>query len=59
MVRPRAWVELDVLFGEASPKGRLPFDLPRSMAAVEANRPDAPFDTVDPLFPFGHGLDLG
>ncbi|GAA1055010.1 beta-glucosidase [Agromyces luteolus] len=53
---PRA--VLDVLFGEATPKGRLPFDLPRSMAAVEANRPDVPFDTADPLFRFGHGLDL-
>ncbi|MFC9561744.1 glycoside hydrolase family 3 protein [Agromyces sp. NPDC056965] len=51
---PRA--VLDVLFGDAAPKGRLPFDLPSSMAAVEANRPDVPFDTADPLFRFGHGL---
>ena len=36
--------------------GRLPFDLPRSMAAVEASRSDVPFDTADPLFRFGHGL---
>ncbi|MEU1971899.1 glycoside hydrolase family 3 N-terminal domain-containing protein [Microbacterium sp. NPDC019599] len=49
---------LDVLTGAAEPKGRLPFDLPRSMAAVEASRPDVPFDTVDPLFRFGHGLSL-
>lgn len=49
---------LDVLTGAAAPKGRLPFDLPRSMAAVEASRPDVPFDTADPLFRFGHGLDL-
>ncbi|MFB6612146.1 glycoside hydrolase family 3 protein [Agromyces sp. NPDC056379] len=47
---------LDVLFGAAAPQGRLPFDLPSSMAAVEANRPDVPFDTADPLFRFGHGL---
>ncbi|WP_232531935.1 glycoside hydrolase family 3 protein [Microbacterium halophytorum] len=47
---------LDVLTGTASPLGRLPFDLPRSMAAVEASRPDVPFDTEDPLFRFGHGL---
>ena len=39
-----------------SAQGRLPFDLPRSMAAVEASRPDVPFDTADPLFRFGHGL---
>jgi beta-glucosidase len=49
---------LDVLTGAATPKGRLPFDLPRSMAAVEASRPDVPFDTEDPLFRFGHGLSL-
>lgn len=47
---------LDVLFGDASPQGKLPMDLPRSMEAVKANRPDVPFDTVDPLFRFGHGL---
>ena len=49
---------LDVLTGAAAPEGRLPFDLPRSMAAVEASRPDVPFDTADPLFRFGHGLSL-
>ena len=47
---------LDVLFGDASPEGNLPFDLPRSMAAVVASRSDVPFDTADPLFRFGHGL---
>ncbi|MGX5697552.1 glycoside hydrolase family 3 protein [Agromyces soli] len=51
---PRAL--LDVLTGSAEPKGSLPFDLPSSMAAVEANRPDVPFDTADPLFRHGHGL---
>jgi beta-glucosidase len=51
---PRAL--LDMLFGVAKPQGRLPFDLPSSMAAVRANRPDVPFDTEDPLFRFGHGL---
>lgn len=49
---------LDVLSGVASAQGRLPFDLPRSMAAVVASRPDVPFDTADPLFRFGHGLTL-
>ena len=39
-------------------RGRLPFDLPRSMAAVEASREDVPFDTADPLFRFGHGLTV-
>ena len=51
---------LDVLTGRFAPQGRLPFDLPRSMAAVEAARPDVPFDTADPLFRFGHGItELG
>jgi len=49
---------LDVLSGAAPAQGRLPFDLPRSMAAIEASAPDVPFDTADPLFRFGHGLSL-
>ncbi|MCL2516003.1 MAG: glycoside hydrolase family 3 C-terminal domain-containing protein [Microbacteriaceae bacterium] len=49
---------LDALTGVVPPAGRLPFDLPRSMAAVEASRPDVPFDTADPLFRFGHGVAL-
>ena len=47
---------LDVLFGVAGPRGRLPFDLPRSDAAVAASRTDVPFDTENPVFRFGHGL---
>jgi beta-glucosidase len=47
---------IPVLFGEAEPQGRLPFDIPSSMAAVEASRPDVPFDTASPTFRFGHGL---
>jgi beta-glucosidase len=47
---------LDVLFGEASPEGNLPCDLPRSMDAVLESRSDVPFDTADPVFRFGHGL---
>ncbi|NED82464.1 glycoside hydrolase family 3 protein, partial [Streptomyces sp. SID11233] len=50
---------LDVVFGRAEPEGRLPFELPRSMAAVEASRPDVPNDTENPLFPDGAGLRLG
>ncbi|NQX13927.1 glycoside hydrolase family 3 C-terminal domain-containing protein [Microbacteriaceae bacterium VKM Ac-2855] len=47
---------LDVLFGVFAPQGKLPMDLPSSMEAAAARRPDVPFDTVDPLFRFGHGL---
>jgi beta-glucosidase len=47
---------LSVLFGDSGPQGRLPFDLPRSDAAVVASASDVPFDTEDPVFRFGHGL---
>lgn len=47
---------LDVIFGLAKPEGKLPFDLPRSNAAVEESREDVPFDTKEPVFRFGHGL---
>ncbi|OTB01180.1 glycoside hydrolase family 3 protein [Hypoxylon sp. CI-4A] len=47
---------LDVIFGLAEPEGKLPYDLPRSNAAVEASMEDVPFDTKDPVFRFGHGL---
>ncbi|KAI0097781.1 glycoside hydrolase family 3 protein [Hypoxylon sp. NC0597] len=47
---------LDVVFGIYDPEGKLPYDLPRSNAAVEAGMEDVPFDTGDPVFKFGHGL---
>ncbi|MEU4090607.1 glycoside hydrolase family 3 protein [Streptomyces aureus] len=50
---------LDIVFGRARPEGSLPFELPRSMTAVEASRPDVPNDTDNPLFPHGAGLRLG
>ncbi|WP_433794170.1 glycoside hydrolase family 3 protein [Actinoplanes sp. CA-252034] len=49
---------LDVLFGRSPTGGTLPFELPSSMAEVEASREDVPNDTADPLFPYGHGLQL-
>jgi hypothetical protein len=36
--------------------GKLPFDLPRSNAAVAESRADVPFDTKEPVYRFGHGL---
>ncbi|TDZ27551.1 putative beta-glucosidase C [Colletotrichum sidae] len=47
---------LDVVFGISAPEGKLPFDLPRSMQAVEDSHEDVPYDTKDPVFRFGHGL---
>jgi beta-glucosidase len=47
---------VDVLTGLAVARGRLPFDLPSSSAAICASASDAPFDTINPLFRFGDGL---
>jgi len=48
---------LDALTGHIPPRGRLPFDLPRSMDQVRAHAEDVPgYD--DPLMPFGHGLSI-
>jgi beta-glucosidase len=49
----------EILFGASQPQGRLPFEIPSSMAAVEANLADVPNDTVDPSYPVGHGLGFG
>ena len=47
---------LDVVTGKSRPQGRLPIELPSSMAAVARQRPDLPHDSDAPLFPFGFGL---
>jgi beta-glucosidase len=47
---------LDVICGKAKPEGRLPFELPSSMEAVRQQKPDAPYDSKNPLYPFGFGL---
>lgn len=44
---------LDVVMGRARAEGRLPFELPSSMAEVEAQRSDLPHDTAHPLYRFG------
>lgn len=47
---------LDVIIGETEPQGRLPFNLPSSWEAVQAQNPGRPDDDVDPLFAKGFGL---
>jgi beta-glucosidase len=42
---------LAVLSGRLKPRGRLPFELPRSDAAVAAQAGDRPADSIDPLYP--------
>jgi beta-glucosidase len=46
----------DVLFGRFAPVGKLPFELPSSMDAVEVQYEDLPYDSENPLFEFGFGL---
>jgi beta-glucosidase len=48
-------VLLETLFGERSPRGNLPFELPRSMDQVERQLEDVPDDIPNPLFPPGYG----
>jgi beta-glucosidase len=49
---------LDVLTGRATAGGRLPFELPSSMAEVERQDPAKPDDTTHPLYPRGAGIIL-
>jgi beta-glucosidase len=51
-------VVLDAFRGRAPISGRLPFDIPSSMEAVEASREDVPFDTAAPRFQAGFGVIL-
>src|SRR3989454_2522536 len=46
---------LDVLTGRAKPEGKLPFELPSSMEAVQAQRSGLPHDSARPLYPVGFG----
>ena len=45
-----------MLFGDQNPSGKLPFELPSSWEAVENQFEDLPYDSKDPLYPFGFGL---
>ncbi len=48
----------DVLFGKREAMGKLPFELPSSQEAVEKQMEDLPYDSENPLYPFGHGLSF-
>jgi len=49
-------VAVDVLFGARKAEGKLPFELPSSKEAVEKQMEDLPYDSENPLYPFGYGL---
>jgi beta-glucosidase len=50
---------VDVLAGTVAPRGRLPFEVPRSTEAVRASHSDVADDSEDPLYPHGAGLSYG
>ena len=45
-----------ILFGEINPTAKMPFELPSSWEAVQKQLEDVPYDSENPLYPFGHGL---
>ncbi len=47
---------LDIIFGRFTPTAKLPFELPSSMDAVRNQKEDLPYDSENPLYPFGFGL---
>ena len=46
----------ELIFGEFSPSGKLPVEIPSSVKAVESQLEDVPRDSEKPLYPFGFGL---
>jgi beta-glucosidase len=49
---------LDGLSGKIRPQGKLPFELPSSMAAVNAQMSELPHDSVQPLYPIFYSRPL-
>ena len=49
-------VILETIFGDNNPTGKLPFEIPSSMEAVENQNPDVADDTENRLFVYGYGL---
>ena len=49
-------VILETIFGDNNPTGKLPFEIPSSMEAVENQNPDVADDTKNPIFKYGHGM---
>ena len=47
----------DILFGIEKPGGKLPIELPRSQEAANKQKEDIPYDSENPLYNFGHGLE--
>ncbi|RWX81316.1 glycoside hydrolase family 3 protein [Neorhizobium lilium] len=46
----------DAIEGKQKAQGKLPFELPSSMAEVLTQKSDVPHDSLHPLYPIGYGL---
>lgn len=46
----------ELIFGKFNPTGKLPVELPSSTQAVAEQFEDVPYDSKNPLYPFGFGL---
>ena len=46
----------EMIFGKFSPSGKLPVEMPSSVQAVEDQLEDVPYDSQNPLYPYGFGL---
>jgi beta-glucosidase len=47
---------MELITGNGAPEGKLPFELPSSEEAVKKQLSDVPYDSENPLYPFGYGL---
>ena len=47
---------MELIFGQFQPSGQMPFELPSSLEAVQQQKEDVPYDSKNPLYPFGAGL---
>lgn len=49
-------VLIELLFGLVIPSGKMPFELPSTWESVQKQLEDVPYDSENPLYPFGHGI---
>jgi len=49
---------MELIFGQFQPTGKLPFELPSSVEAVANQKEDMPYDSSNPLYPFGSGISF-